>query len=1237
MFVEKLEVFGFKSFNKKLELDFGPGISGVLGPNGCGKSNLVDAFRWVLGEQSTKTLRGEKMEDIIFNGTRDEKALAMAEVHLTLSNERKLLPVDYNQVTIGRRLYRSGQSEYTINRNPCRLKDVRDLFLDTGMGSHAYSVIERGMVDNVLSDNTGHRRFLFEEASGIMKYKTRKKEALNKLDATQGDLVRLFDIIHEVERETESLKRQVGKAQRYREFRDQLRAVELAFLQAKLQGFSDELSGLKESGETLSVEEQTVATRLSVAENRLEELKLREVESERALVSAREELSRLDATITDLNHQIVVLRERETATRDRITDANQQIERLKLRGEENETAAERAAEALAGHETAVVADREALAELEKEWRKADDSFRQQREVVGKKKQLSLDLFQEKMKREGDLRHCRSELDQALAARRELMEERENLAQRRADVSRRLETAKGQVSDLLNRLDDKGAELAGITANIEGLEKGLREAASREATLREESAGVTSSLSTLHNLRAGYEGFDRGVRSIMLEHGAEPDVLGTVADLVKVPAEWVGALRPVLGPALQWVVTRDRAAAERLIGDLTENEKGTVTFLPLDRLAPRDHHGVPSHAAVIGQARNLVQAPAEVRVLVDHLLGDVIVCDGLGHALDLSGRSEFAGFRFVTPEGELVAGPTISGGRSGDAGSDILGRAREIELLEEKLAGLNERIAAAEGECRSLETKKNEAQRALEAVRAELAGLGSERTAREAEAGRLEGELNVVEERDADLTLREAGLDSRGTALGESLGRLEGALSAVAEDSSTAEESWRNEENLLAELEARRETTQAAVHEAKIRRATRESALLECRERIERIAATAREIDAERTRLTAEIAEGEERLVRLAGEVEATADRVQEMHSGREAKVEAVSGCERVWSDLGEGVTAAEAEAREARRAANELRERAHGTELRLTELRSEFRNLEARLYEDYDMQAQALLEMGLEWPADEEGAPLTDEAVVAQVTEYKDRIKRLGPVNLLAIEEYEEKSTRLTFLQAQYNDLVQSKEQLLDAIRQINTTASELFNDTFRKVQENFQKTFLVLFQGGECSLQLVGDDPLEAEIEIVARPRGKKPQSIAQLSSGERALTAIALLFAIYLVKPSPFCLLDEVDAPLDDANVDRFVAMLKEFSSRTQFIVITHNKKTMEAADTLYGVTMASPGVSQVVSVRLSEAEAVRDGKSAGRARTRGKSAADPEADNGIGHRDEDPEEARDGVPPIADPVVQ
>jgi chromosome segregation protein len=1191
VFVDKLEVFGFKSFSQRLELSFGSGISGVIGPNGCGKSNVVDAFRWVLGEQSSKQLRGDKMEDVIFNGTRDIRPMSMAEVHLTLVNDKGLLPVEYDTVTVGRRLYRSGQSEYTINRQPCRLKDVRDLFLDTGMGSHAYSVIERQMVDNVLSDTTGHRRFLFEEASGIMKYKTRKKEALTKLDATQTDLTRLSDIIHEVERETESLKRQVGKAERYRELRGKLKDLELSLYYRRLSDLATRLDSLASSGATLSTAEQEAEAALSAAEGTLEQLRMQAIMADRQLAGAREDLARLDGEITERNHRITVLKEREASTRQRIDAARERIAVLALRREENEADGLRAEEARKGHEAALAVESERLTALDARFRELDARFKAQREDVGKKKQLSLDLFQERLKREGDLRQCLAELEQIAAAQAALETEKEGLVARRAEIAGRLDEARVAVAAHASDIEAAETTAAGLAERINAAERAAREHHDDEVVAQKDAAGVASSLNMLESLRRSYDGFDPGVRKVMLDHADE--VSGTVADLVRVPAEWVEALRPVLGGWLQHVVTRNVDDARRLIRGLSADGAGYVNFLPLDRLSIHDHHLLPAHPGVLGRAANFVTAPAEARALVDHLLGDVLVVDTLERALELSGDPAWSGWRYVTADGELLDGVRLGGGRGGDRAGDLLERDREIATLTERLAGLNADIARHERARQEALGERIVAEGELDELRRTIAGLLARRAAREAEVGRLEGERNGVDEREADLVLREASHTARIAALADNRHRLEAALDAASDDSRTAETAYQEEEAALMRLDADRESARSVLNETRIAAATREAALSECRERIERVKATAREIEVDNERCVVEVADGEERLVTLAADVEVLAAEVQQLHGGRDGRVEAVNEKDRAVAELAVSVSAADGAAREARKAASELRERAHGEELLRTELKAEWRNLEVRLYEDYDQTTQELLSAPRDWPVTEAGEDAVLEVVETDVLEYKEKIKRLGPVNLLAIEEYEEKATRLTFLKGQFDDLVQARDSLNEAIAQINTTASDLFLSTFRQVQENFQKTFLVLFQGGECSLTLTGDDPLECEIEIVAKPRGKRPQSIAQLSSGERALTAIALLFAIYLVKPSPFCILDEVDAPLDDANVDRFVAMIREFSSRTQFIVITHNKKTMEACDTLYGVTMQTAGISQVVSVKLNEADAVLEGK--------------------------------------------
>ena len=1177
MFVEKLEIFGFKSFGQKLELTFGNGISGVIGPNGCGKSNLVDAFRWVLGEQSSRTLRGDKMEDIIFNGTRDMKPLSMAEVNLTLRNDRGVLPSEYTTVSVGRRLYRSGQSEYTINRQPCRLKDVKELFLDTGMGSHAYSVIERGMVDNVLSDNTGHRRFLFEEASGIMKYKTRKKEALTKLEATQTDLIRLSDILSEVDKAVDSLKRQVGKAQRYRDLRDRLKSVELAHAQGRIRELRERLDQLRVSGERLALEEHEAQARLTGAEARLETLKLQQTDAERGLATARELLAGLDARITDLNHEVVVIREREEATRQRVQAAREQIERLALRREENSVDLERAEEALATHEGALTGYRETLVGQERFFKDLDQRVRAQREEVNRRKQLSLDLFQEKMRREGDLRHCMAELEQLETARRELDEERGNIVTRRGELAARVTEGQERVHGLAQSIETAQVAIAELTGRISGLDGALREAQADEGRLRELVAGVDSSLATLRNLRTNYEGFDPGVKRIMLARGQDPTVLGTVADLVRVPGEWVEALRPALAGVLQQVVLRHAAAAPALLAELEAEQAGFVTFLALDRLPVVDgdsHHLLPHHPDIIAPARNLVQAPPELRALVDHFLGDVLVVRDVMAGLRLADDEAWRRFRFVTPEGALIAGPTVAGGRGGDTSGDLLAREREIEGLVARLADLGGQLATREAARRDMELNREAAALELEGRREEAVRLNGERAALQTEMGRLEGELRALEAREADLELRDNGLSARKVALLDSREKLEGVVTNVTTDSSSAENAYRELEGALAALETEREGALDRVNESRVTVARAESSVSEARERIERMRAIAREIEADDQRCINEVTEGDERLLRLAAERETLAAQVEELHAGRDGHVDAVAERERIHSDLGQEVSLAEGVARDARRGANDLRNQAHGEEIQVTELRGRFETLAARLYEDYDLTTDALLTMGLDWPLDEEGQPLPLDLVEATVTDLKERIKRLGPVNLLAIEEYEEKSTRQVFLSAQVEDLTKAREQLLETITQDQRHGGAALQRDVQQGAGELPAHFQALFQGGECSLTLVGDDPLECEIEIVAKPTGKKPQSISQLSSGERALTAIALLFAIYLVKPSPFCILDEVDAPLDDANVDRFVAMLREFSDRTQFIVITHNKKTMEAADSLYGVTMARTG---------------------------------------------------------------
>ena len=1167
MFVEKLTLFGFKSFNQKVTLEFGSGISGILGPNGCGKSNVVDAMRWVLGEQSTKQLRGNKMEDVIFNGTRSEKPLSLAEVELTLNNEKGKLPIDYSTVSVARRLYRSGASEYFINKKLVRLKDVRELFMDTGMGSHAYSVIERQMVDNILSDNTGHRRFLFEEAAGIMKYKSRKKEALGKLEATERDLLRVNDIIIEVERQVGSLKRQVGKARRYRELMDEIKSLDLAFSQGRRLEWMEAIAGIEKGYKEAVKTAEEGETQVSTIDARLQETHLVLMEEEKALSEARENLAQVDDELGRSNSRILVLRERLDATHTRILEAKEYKVRLadrSGRNAEESRSKKTTLDELSRHESG---EQEVLAEKEATLAAAGQKVRGLKEQLSANQESWAEFRGKQVRAESEVEAAdrRTEDQKIRMEGREnrslaLRDEEESLNRSLEQAQAAVEAANGQVAEI-----EEDLRVHEMRRENHGSRLGL--ARKSVAEKREQGAAARSRLHILKELQATYEGFDPGVRALLLEDGRDPSVLGTLGDLIHVPGEWSAALEPALSKVWQYLVVTDSRAARHLVGRLRQEALGFASLIPLDRVPE-----TPRRQGSLTWAAEVVETDPAYRGLVRYVLDGLALVKDLDTALQVVRKGQAT--RAATRTGQFVDRAVIAGGTGGPSGSELLERENALERCQvsaEYLMSAVKELVEHEGELTREETVLENEKAALVARMKEAV---TRRTAAEKEEAEFLMRLSHGREVMTALEQEGAALEKQRTDLIAERARLVKELKSSMNQAQESGGVIRTLETELGAAESRREEILAAVHELRIRWSKLESELQDCRNALMRLEEQSQELTTERDRTVQEITDSETRVVEIEEELETLAVRVQEFHAVRDQRAETVADREREKS---EAVAAEQQDSealREIRRRATGARQKSHDLELNLHELRTNLGHIEERLLEEYEVSAVDLdsIDIG-EIPAD---APET-------LAEMKERIRRLGPVNLLAMEEYDEKTKRFEFMTTQRDDLLQAKNSLLKTMEQINQTASGMFLETFSQVQKNFERTFKVLFQGGECALTLTGDDPLESDIDVRAQPRGKKPQGIQQLSSGERALTAIALLFAIYLVKPSPFCILDEVDAPLDDANIDRFVSMVREFSKRTQFIVITHNKKTMEVADCLYGITMQHPGVSSVVSVKL------------------------------------------------------
>jgi len=1190
--LKKLSIFGFKSFAHKLSLEFGPGITCVVGPNGCGKTNVADAIRWVLGEQSPSELRGSSMSDVIFNGTKRRRRLGMAEVTLSIDNSEGYLPTDYSEVLIGRRVFRSGESEYLINKNTVRLRDIRDLFLDTGIGTRTYSLIERKMVDSVLSDSTGHRRFMFEEAAGIMKYKIRKRSALNKLEATETDMQRVADIISEVEKQVRSLKRQLAQARRHRRYTDELRELEVAL-------------GRREYATWRSQRDESAArvaalrSRLEEREDVLQRAELSGVgirtelrDKDGALASLELEVSEIEARARHLADGLLVARERRSASERRANEIDTELTNIRA---DLSLALKRAAELeeTIVSATTLVDDRDQdlatksdeVADVEREYRRLND-------VLAGQKQTRLEGLESSAGTKGELEGYRARLDDLA---KEHVEIENGLVETRAALA----TKEREILDVLEneRLLMEGVHEARSaevdqTRRLNEARETLHRAREARSRLEGDLEAARHRADLLTEIRDGYGGFQNGVRALLTDrsHGID-GLVGTVADVAQVDPAMAAAVETALGLSAQYIVVRDVAAARTAMQHLSSGSLGRATFLPVSefRRVPVRAVGeaVRGSEGVIGPASDFVSCDADYAPLVGFLLEGVVIVRDLGVALELSTRADAGELSFVTPQGEMAtAAGLLSGGRRGHEEVGLLRRAERLEAARREIEELGRKLGEAKAEeartggaldetsgaVQSAERRSETADEELWEIKRRLTELEIEKTNLAENMSQLGAKRDVLGARMAatrrdveSLGERLSRLSKGEDELGEHLDELEREFHRVEQARGKATEEEKQLE--IDAASARSALTQLKSEHASLSEGSRTAKSAIERKSLER---------AEHARTITELDE------RIGDDARAL-DELNEQKGTLETDRDAMRSATKV---LRNEIEKLDSETKSSRDTKDELQSELHELEIRDTERRGRAEALRERLTEEYSIDVEQMGDL-----VEEEDAPPFDvPRAREEVERLRARLRAMGPVNLLALDEYDEESKRLEFLRGQFEDLEKSKASLREAIEKINSTATAMFIETFGKIRENFITTFRRLFEGGEADLRfLEPSDPLESAIEIAASPGGKRLGRLSLLSGGERALTAIALLFAIYLVKPSPFCILDEVDAPLDDANVERFVRMLREFSARTQFVIITHNKATMRAADRLYGITMEESGVSKVVSVRL---DTMKDG---------------------------------------------
>ena len=1186
MYLKSIEMQGFKSFANKTILQFHDGITGVVGPNGSGKSNVGDAVRWVLGEQSAKQLRGGNMQDVIFSGTETRKPLGYASVAITLDNSDHKLNVDFEEVTVTRRLYRSGESEYLMNGASCRLKDINELFYDTGIGKEGYSIIGQGQIDKILSGKPEDRRELFDEAAGIVKFKRRKNTTLKKLEEEQQNLVRVTDILSELTKQLEPLERQSETAKIYLAKRESLKELDVNMF----------LLEYEHTGKLIrELEEKT-----RIAENQLQEAK-------DAHSRTKDEYERLEKSLEELNQRMDALREesRDRAIRKQqlsgeINVLHEQI----LAGEQNDSHYRSRLLAIQEDTEKKSADREELEE-------------QRADLQAKLREVSRELSDEQEKLDNiqsNIEECTQAVEDGKNEIIEILNSRANtkgkaqrfdammeqLDIRKAGISQRMLSLKTQEEEQQSAITQAKKEYDTITESIQAIReegsnltkeiKAIQETLKQQNTELEESQRAyhreASRLESLRNITERYDGYGNSIRRVMEQKDHVPGIRGVVADIIHVEKNYEIAIETALGGSIQNIVTDNEQTAKEMIEFLKKNRYGRATFLPLNSISQRGEftqRGALNEPGAIGLASGLVSADKEYTGLIGYLLGKVLVVDNIDHAIAIARKYRHS-IRMVTLEGEsLSPGGSMTGGAFKN-NSNLLGRRREIEELEKKVKELAARYNEIRQSMEDNRSKRNEMRDTVNSLQQKF---------QEQSIGQNTARMNIeqLEKKAEEIRGGYARIEREQEEIRRQTREMQADNAQITQELETSK---KDEE----ELETFIETRQKELEDWK----KDEAQTLETLEKIRLDASASQQkesfIKENLKRLKEEIdvllKEKEEILDSLEKGSQETAQKRKTIENVR-VEIESFAAKEEASEKQLEKL---QQEKEESTKSHKEFFEKRDELSNQISLLDTEcFRlktqaekieeNREARIsymWEEYEITPNNALQYRKE--------ELGDRHVMKQqIHKLKDEIRALGSVNVNAIEDYKELLERHTFLSGQYNDLLEAEKTLEQIIQELDEGMRKQFTEKFGEIQKEFDKAFKELFGGGRGTLELAEDeDILEAGIKIISQPPGKKLQNMMQLSGGEKALTAIALLFAIQNLKPSPFCLLDEIEAALDDSNVGRFAGYLQKLTKNTQFIIITHRRGTMNAADRLYGITMQEKGVSTLVSVDLVENQLTR-----------------------------------------------
>jgi chromosome segregation protein len=1170
MYLSKVEIVGFKSFSQKTLLSFTDGLTAIVGPNGCGKTNIVDAIRWALGEQKTAVLRSDSMENVIFNGTRTRKSLGMAEVSLTIENNKKILPVEYTEVTITRRLFRNGESQYLLNKTQCRLRDIIDLFMDTGMGADAYSVIELKMVESILSDRTDERRHLFEEAAGVTKYKARRREAQRKLDSTQTDLARVQDILIEVRKNTASLGRQADKARLYNELSEQVRLLEIELLRYEFQQTKLRSQTQEREFETLSSEKLRLNAIVEQSESTLLAAEQEQEKVNYQLHIAQEQENTLNQSLAQLTQQNAVANERRMS-----------FEQSHARLLREQAESDRAGLFHADTMTKLI---ERIEIIKNKLKSADQHFNDFRQ----KRDEALENVQSIREK---LRSADSAFIEANNNLNALQTTNERHQERLSGLRRRINEnilEAERTAATLSQLNEHSAEQE---LRREAIETAIRTAEADSQAAHQRQTALRTEMDTLQAALANHKS-DFAHKSASLEFlsglmdTSESSVFlmktpewkptadkALLAELVGADAEYRVAIEAALGEAGRYFVVETRTDAEQGCFALSKNSKGKATFIcreyAPDLLAPNP---IETDEKIIGWASEIVRTDDVLRNILRGFLGKTLIVSTMEQAYYVV-QHKIAD-QAVTLAGELVRAGVIRGGARSKTEGLAIGKREQIGFLSKEIEQLKIEISIAEQQYQT--TKKEHDGINLRTYADAIRRTETEKNAFEQSLAQIRYRRDALEsaqkqQQDAlqQFTTAFQTEETSNTGLLDKITEAIDAKNSANEIRTALQQEVRESERYLVEVEQKVRAAEIELVQLK----GEEKSLTADKKRLEDQAVSAeRRSKSRHDEMQAILQNIEE--IRVA-----TAKNDGELSALREERGKAKAQFDNFTTQataLKERYHALAEEMRLRRRDYEKHISAVHESELRLSQSRAAIEHSIQRAEEELKLTTEEL---------QAEMNPEFDQSSTQFIhRQKKSKLMSLGNVNFLALEEFEKESERLNFLTTQVNDLLASEKTLNETITEINTTAQQKFTQTFESIRGHFQNLFGMMFPGGgEANLLINDGDPLDASINIIAKPAGKRPQSIELLSAGEKTLTAIALLFAIYLEKPSPFCILDEVDAPLDDANIERYLQILRKFSENTQFLIITHNKKTMEAADILYGVTQEEEGVSRVVSVRM------------------------------------------------------